>query len=283
MANDKVTIWNGGLKFGRAPANGELLIGDGGGFNLAGLTAGSGVTISNTSGAITINATGSGGTVTSVTATSPLASSGGATPDISLGTVGADKGGTGQTSLTANNVLLGNGASAVQFVAPGTSGNLLTSDGTTWQSTPPVSAWTTSVKTSDQAITSNNTTLVNITSLSFNMSANTNYIIRGIVVVQHSSGGVNINFNGPASPSQINAQVYGTSFNLVSLVATNYGTSSVIFETAATASQSWTIPVNFIIKNGANSGNFNVSFRQATSSGNATTVRIGSYIEYRTI
>lgn len=43
-------------------------------------------------------------------------------------------GGTGQSSLTANNVLLGNGTSAVQFVAPGTSGNVLTSNGTTWTS-----------------------------------------------------------------------------------------------------------------------------------------------------
>ena len=44
------------------------------------------------------------------------------------------QGGTGQTSLTANNVLLGNGTNAVQVVAPGTSGNVLTSDGTTWTS-----------------------------------------------------------------------------------------------------------------------------------------------------
>jgi hypothetical protein len=44
-------------------------------------------------------------------------------------------GGTGLATLTANNVILGNGTSAVQFVAPGASGNLLTSNGTTWQST----------------------------------------------------------------------------------------------------------------------------------------------------
>ncbi len=49
------------------------------------------------------------------------------------------QGGTGSTSLTANNVLLGNGTSAVQAVAPGTSGNVLTSDGTTWQSSAPAS------------------------------------------------------------------------------------------------------------------------------------------------
>lgn len=44
------------------------------------------------------------------------------------------QGGTGSTSLTANNVLLGNGTSALQAVAPGTSGNVLTSNGTTWTS-----------------------------------------------------------------------------------------------------------------------------------------------------
>jgi hypothetical protein len=44
------------------------------------------------------------------------------------------QGGTGAATLTANNVLLGNGTSAPQFVAPGTSGNVLTSNGTTWVS-----------------------------------------------------------------------------------------------------------------------------------------------------
>ena len=49
-------------------------------------------------------------------------------------------GGTGQTSLTANNVILGNGTSGVSFVAPSTSGNVLTSNGTTWQSTAPAAS-----------------------------------------------------------------------------------------------------------------------------------------------
>jgi len=53
------------------------------------------------------------------------------------GTLVVANGGTGAATLTANNVLLGNGTSAVQVVAPGTSGNLLTSDGTTWASTAP--------------------------------------------------------------------------------------------------------------------------------------------------
>jgi len=53
------------------------------------------------------------------------------------GTVAVANGGTGATTLTANNVLLGNGTSAVQAVAPGTTGNVLTSNGTTWTSAAP--------------------------------------------------------------------------------------------------------------------------------------------------
>jgi len=49
------------------------------------------------------------------------------------------QGGTGAATLTANNVLLGNGTSAPQVVAPSTTGNVLTSNGTTWVSSTPSS------------------------------------------------------------------------------------------------------------------------------------------------
>lgn len=51
-----------------------------------------------------------------------------------VGSVPVANGGTGRNTLTANNVILGNGTSAVNFVAPGTNGNILTSNGTTWVS-----------------------------------------------------------------------------------------------------------------------------------------------------
>jgi len=51
-------------------------------------------------------------------------------------------GGTGLATLTANNVILGNGASAPTFVAPSTSGNVLTSNGTTWSSAAPATSGT---------------------------------------------------------------------------------------------------------------------------------------------
>jgi hypothetical protein len=44
------------------------------------------------------------------------------------------QGGTGLATLTANNVILGNGTSTPSFVAPGTTGNVLKSNGTTWTS-----------------------------------------------------------------------------------------------------------------------------------------------------
>lgn len=43
-------------------------------------------------------------------------------------------GGTGASTHTANAVLVGNGTSALSSIAPGTTGNVLTSNGTTWAS-----------------------------------------------------------------------------------------------------------------------------------------------------
>lgn len=59
-----VAIANGGTGVTTVPTNGQLLIGNGTGYAVAGLTAGSGVSITNGAGTITIAATGSGGTIT---------------------------------------------------------------------------------------------------------------------------------------------------------------------------------------------------------------------------
>ena len=78
-------------------------------------------------------------TLTNKTLTSPAIN----TPTITGGTITgitdltvAD-GGTGASSITANSVILGNGSSTLSgnLVAPGTIGNVLTSNGTTWAST----------------------------------------------------------------------------------------------------------------------------------------------------
>lgn len=56
---------------------------------------------------------------------------------VTSGAVDVANGGTGSVSLPANSVLLGNGVSALQAVAPGASGNILTSDGSSWVSQVP--------------------------------------------------------------------------------------------------------------------------------------------------
>ena len=76
-------------------------------------------------------------------------------------------GGTGLATLTANNVILGNGASNPTFVAPTTAGNILTANGTTWVSSAPatsgtvtsigVSGGTTGLTTSGGPITTSGT------------------------------------------------------------------------------------------------------------------------------
>jgi hypothetical protein len=69
------------------------------------------------------------------------------------GTLPVANGGTGASTLTANNVILGAGTSAVTFVAPSTTGNILTSNGSTWTSAAPAGGGVTSLNGQTGAIT----------------------------------------------------------------------------------------------------------------------------------
>jgi hypothetical protein len=131
--------------FTGTPGNGQLLVGNGTGFSLANLTAGTGITITDTSGGITIATAGGGGTVTAVSSanadiavatgnSTPLltlnaGSTGGAgdankiakldaggkvtsamlpdldTAKIATGTLPVERGGTGITSYTAGDLI----------------------------------------------------------------------------------------------------------------------------------------------------------------------------------
>ena len=120
-----------------------------------GLPAGSNTQVQyNSSGAFgaSANLTFDGTTLTandfidsSLTASKPVFTNGSKNL-VSTGTLGVDQGGTGLTTLTANNVILGNGASTPSFVAPSTAGNVLTSNGSTWQSTAPAASGVTQAK-----------------------------------------------------------------------------------------------------------------------------------------
>jgi hypothetical protein len=73
-----VSVLNGGVGLSSAPTNGQLLIGNGAGYTLAGLTAGTGVSVTNATGSITLANTApdqtviiSGSGIISVTGTYP--------------------------------------------------------------------------------------------------------------------------------------------------------------------------------------------------------------------
>jgi hypothetical protein len=92
------------------------------------------VNISTTSGTLAVGNGGTGAT----TLTGVVKGNG--TSAMTAGTVTVAEGGTGATTLTANAVVIGNGTGALQTVAPGTAGNVLSSNGTTWTSAAPVSS-----------------------------------------------------------------------------------------------------------------------------------------------
>ncbi len=81
----------------------------------------------------------------------------------------AAQGGTGLTTLASENVIIGNAASAVKSVAPGSSGNVLTSTGSAWSSQAPgavtgnVTIGNTTISLGGTATTVGNLTLTNVT------------------------------------------------------------------------------------------------------------------------
>lgn len=200
-----VAVVNGGT--GQTSyTDGQLLIGNSTGNTLAKttLTAGSGITVTNGAGSITIAATaGGGGTVTSVnasTAISGLSFTGGpitGSGTLTLsGTLGVQGGGTGTTSLTSGAVLIGAGTSAVTSVSPSTAGNVLTSNGSAWVSQAPSGGGAvSSVSGSGAGISVSPTTgavVVSNTGVT-SIVAGTNVTISG------STGAVTINATGSAS------------------------------------------------------------------------------------
>jgi len=106
----------GGTGLTSPGSSGNVLTSNGTAWVSTGVAAGSGVTALSFGSTGLTPSTSVGGNVTVA------------------GTLVVGSGGTGLSSLTANSVLLGNGSSTIQFVSPGTTGNVLTSNGTSWLS-----------------------------------------------------------------------------------------------------------------------------------------------------
>ena len=186
-------VTSGGTGLSTIPTNGQLLIGNGTGYSLNTLTAGTAIGITNSAGAITITNNG----VTSLTAGTGISLSGstgaitisntgvtsfqtslsGLTPNTSTtgavtlaGTLGISSGGTGQITASAafnalspitstGDLILGNGTNSATRLGIGANAYVLTSNGTTasWQPTSYAGA-VTSFQTSISGLTPNTAT-----------------------------------------------------------------------------------------------------------------------------
>jgi len=86
-------------------------------------------------------------------------------------------GGTGLTTITSNNVVLGNGTGSVQVVAPGTSGYMLVSNGTTWSSNNTITSTILSAPTINDGYTEETVTANTSTAYTISLSNGTFQIL----------------------------------------------------------------------------------------------------------
>jgi len=166
--------------------------------------------------------------------------------------------------------LLVRGDTTWAALAPGASGTVLQSQGAGadlfWNGGF-------SHNTADQSITST-TTLTDITDLSFPVEANKVYRFRATVIIYADAGGFIVSVNGPASPTRVDFGFVG-----LSGAVTTYGTTATSSAGAINAMPA----IQGVIHNGANAGTVALQFRQSSSNAAATTVKSGSWIEWREI
>jgi hypothetical protein len=172
-------------------------------------------------------------------------------------------------------------ASAWVALAPGTSGNVLSTNGAganpSWVAQTPAytPVWTDGVKSADQSRTSS-TVLTDATDMSFAVAANTYYDFQFTMLATGGSGGLSISVTCPASPGSFLFAPSGI------LGSTTSGGSINIFTTPPS---SWAVAVLVAgyLNNGSNAGTVQLQFAQQSSNATATILRKGSWLQYRTV
>lgn len=129
-------------------------------------------------------------------------------------------GGTGVSTLTTNGVVLGNGTSAVQTVAPSTAGYILGTDGTTWTAQP-LTRVTSITSSATPSLNTDTTDQLNITALAVAITSMTS----GLSGTPRDAQRVMIRITGTATRTI----TWGTSFassGVATLLATTSGTNT---------------------------------------------------------
>ena len=247
LAANNVLLGNGtsALQTVAPGANGNVLNSSGTTWQSSALSGGTGISISGltvtntgvtslsggstgltpataTTGAITLAGTlavanGGTGLATLTAANNALYST--SSSAMTAGTLPVAAGGTGAATLTANAVLIGAGTSAVTAVAPSTSGNVLTSNGTTWASTAPASPVPTPSAIGQIPFSTDGSTYTA-----------TQKIVQGTAVA--STSGTTIDFTGiPSWVKRVTVMFNGVSTSGTSLVQIQLGTSSGVVTT----------------------------------------------------
>jgi hypothetical protein len=166
-------------------------------------------------------------------------------------------GGTGAATFTANNVLLGNGTSAFQVVAPGTAGNILTSNGTTWQSTAPVASGVTTISFGSTGLTPSTATSGAVS-------------VAGTLAIANGGtgattlAGANIPVTNAANTFTA-TQTFSGSTSALAAVLTDAAEVATISATAATGTINYDITTQSVLYYTSNaSANWTVNFRASS-------------------
>jgi hypothetical protein len=186
------------------------------------------------------------------------------------GTLPVANGGTGAATFTANNVLLGNGTSAFQEVAPGSNGNVLTSNGTTWQSTAPAGGVTT--------ISFGSTGLTPSTATSGAVSVAGTLAIANGGTGATTLAGANIPVTNVANTFTA-TQTFSGSSSALAAVLTDAAEVATISATAATGTINYDITTQSVLYYTSNaSANWTVNFRASSGTSLNTAMSTGQSV-----
>lgn len=180
-------------------------------------------------------------------------------------------GGTGAATFTANNVLLGNGTGAFQVVAPGTTGNLLTSDGTTWVSSPAPAGGVTTISFGSTGLTPSTATSGAVS-------------VAGTLAVANGGtgattlAGANLPVTNVAN-TFTGTQTFSGSTSVLATALTNAAEVATVSATAATGTINYDITTQSVLYYTTNaSANWTTNFRASSGTSLNTALATGQSV-----